>query len=255
MTETDYPSEVTKDNFKQLNEKARTIKKRAKILLFATATIYSIIALAAMQTLLFAVEKWLWTISLPPLPAETSFVLSFVLLAIFLFLLLYWLIGIVEWSLMRAFKLPRHDERIFAECFIIADYLESREKRKAVLEVDDFAMHLYAFARSGLYRSREYAPEFRLLSNGKTAFRRMVLFSEQLKPELLRNFGLALVCKKDAEAFSILKEILSEVRKYGKLKGRLRRILGELEKYQNLLTLLLFIISVILVVLRILPSI
>lgn len=254
MTKTDYPSEVTEDNLKQLNEKAKTIKKRAMVLLYASTILYGIIALASFPILYFVVGRLLLP-SLETLPAETSFGITFVVFWVVFFLYVYMLYIFVELGLMLAFKLPRHDERVFAECFIIADYLTNNEKRKAVREVDDFVMHLYSFARSGFYRSKEYAHEFFLLSSGKTPIRRMLLFSENNTLELLRNFGLALVRKEDPKAFKLLNQIVSEVRNYGELKGTLRKILGALEKYQNLFTLLLFIASVILVVLGILPSI
>jgi len=254
MSETEFPKEVTKDNIQQFRERATKIKKRAFRLMIYTTILYGIIGLIAMPFILFYVGWFLLKI-LPEMPSTTFFVIFLVVVVIVFELFLYLLLNLIELLLKKAFKFPKHEERIFAQCFLMADHLMNNERIKAIKEVDDFITHLSVFIKDIFnYPKRKiYSPEFNLLISGKNQIKRMLLFSEEKISELLINFGLALIHDEDSKAFSISKKLICEAKKYGKLEGRLQKILAGMEKYPHFLTFVLSILAVILAILGILP--
>jgi len=243
MTETDYPSKVTENNLKQLNERATRIKKRNRWLLFSSLVLYFVLGVFSMIVILFFVVVLVLLIS-PDFPNDVSIALIPVLFTVIAFPWSFSLLGLIERGLIKIFKLPRHDEVIFSECFIVANHLASNEKRKAIKEVFPLVGSLRSFLKGSDFRRRIYAHEFNLLTNGKKEIRRMLLFSEDKMPELLRSFGLALVRKEDTKAFASLKQILSEVEKYGELKEGFGMLVS-VEKYPTLVSLVFSVISLV----------
>lgn len=254
MSETKYPKEVTKDNIQQLKEKAIKIKRKAFWSMISTIALYGIISLVSMPFIFFYVGVFLLEV-LPEMPSETFFGIFLVVFVIVFWVFLYLLLNLIELVLNKAFKFPSHEERIFAQCFLITYYLNRNERIKAVKEVDDFISHLSVFCKDIFnYPKRKlYAPEFNLLINGKDQIRRMIFFSEGNIPEILINFGLALVHNDNPKAYSSLKQLIAEAQKYGKLKRRLSRILARMEKYNVIVTWVLLLIPIILGVLGYLP--
>jgi len=241
MTETDYPSEVTENNLKQLNERAVQIKKRKRWLTFSSLILYLVIGVFSMIAILFIVVLSVLLI-VPEFPNVTSLVLISVLFTVIVFPYIFSLLDLIERGLIKIFKLPRHDETIFAECFIVADQLATNKRKDAIKEVFPLVRSLRDFVKGSDFRRRIYAREFKLLISGKRQIRRMFLFSEDRIPELLRSFGLALVRKEDTIAFAFLKQILPEVEEYGELKEGFGMFIA-VEKYPTLISLVFSLIS------------
>ena len=253
MSETDYPKEITKDNIQQLKKRATKIKKRAFRLMIYTSVLYAIIGLIAMPFIFFYVG-WFLLNTLPEMPSETFFGIFLVVFVIVFELFLYLLLNLIELILKKAFKFPSHAERVFAQCFLMAYYLTNNERMKAIKEIDDFIMHLSVFTKDMFNpKGKEYSHEFNMLIRGKNQIRRMLLFSEEKIAELLTSFGLALIHNEDSKAFSVLNKLIDEAGKYGKLEGRLQKILAGMEKYPHSLTFVLSILAIILAILGILP--
>lgn len=253
MSETEYPKEVTKDNFQQLKERASKIKKKGFQLMILTTVFYGIIGLTTMPFIFFYVSVFL-LVTLPEMPSETFFGIFLIVFVIVFEIYLHLLLNLIELILKKAFKFPSYAERIFAQCFLMAYYLMDNKRMKAIKEVDDFIMHLSVFTKDMFNpKGKEYAHEFNMLISGKNQIRRMLLFSEEKIAELLISFGLALVHNEDSKAFSVLNKIINEARKYGKLEGRLQKFLRSLEKYPHSLTLFISILALLLATLGILP--
>jgi len=168
---------------------------------------------------------------------------------------LYIVLNLLEPILRWIFKFPRHEERIFGQCFLMAYYLTNKEKMRAIREVDDFIMHLSVFAKNKFNypKGKMYAPEFNLLINGKNQIKRMLFFSQGNISEILTSFGLALIHNEDHKAYSSVKQLIEETQKYGKLEGRFHVIVAQTKKYDVVVTWILLLIPIILAILGILP--
>lgn len=254
MKKKDFPKEITKDNIHQLKERATRTKKRAFHLMIYTTILYGIIGLIAMPFIFFYVGLFSLKI-LPEMPSETFFGIFLVVFVIVFELFLYLLLNLIELVLRKAFMFPSHAERIFAQCFLMAYYLTNNERTKAIKEVDDFISHLSVFTKDifNYPKGKMYAPEFNSLISGKNQIKRMLLFSEEKIAELLTSFGLALIHNEDSKVYSSLSQLIKEAQKYGKLEGRLKRMLAGIEKYPHFLTFVLSILAIILAILGILP--
>lgn len=250
MSETEYPREITKENIQQLKERSSRIKKRAFRLMIYTAISYTIIGFIAMPFILFFVG-WFLLKMLPNMPSETLFGIILVTFLIVFEIFLYLLFNLIEFILKKAFRFPSHAERIFAQCFLMAYYLMNNERMKAMKEVNDFITHLSVFSKDMFNpKGKEYSREFKMLINGKSQIRRMLLFSEEKIAELLTGFGLALIRNEDSKAFSFLNKIIAEAEKYGKLEGKFQKILSKIEKYPHFVTFVLSILALLLAILR-----
>lgn len=142
FNETQYPKEVTKDNIKQLKERATKIKKKAFWLMIYTTVLYGIIGLISMPFIFFYVGVFLLDV-LPEMPSETFFGIFLVVFVIVFEVFLYLLLSFIELILKKAFKYPSYAERVFAQCFLMAYYLTNNERMKAIKEVDDFIILLF----------------------------------------------------------------------------------------------------------------
>jgi len=146
---------------------------------------------------------------------------------------------------------PKDEEVIFAHCFIMAKHLRNNERLKAKKEVSYLIPHLTSFVRRLVLNPRRevYSPEFDVLRSGKNEICRMLMFSKDNISELLMRFGLAFVRNDDPEAFSVLRQIVDEVREYGEPKGRFRRFLSGIERYPIasplLLTTIIIVIAIV----------
>ena len=220
MSKKRFPEQVGKDNLPDLVKRAKKINKWAFIFMFIVSGIYSIIGLFLVVPLVFYFVGWFLRVSFPELPTETFenalIVIFFVVLPFVMYLLLDWII----WFFERFLGLPKSEEKVFASCFIIANHLMNDEKTKAIKEVSNFASYLAQFLADASNKKRKaYSPEFKLLAKGKTQIHRMLLFSKENVSGLFTKFGLSFVRGEDQQAFSNLKELVTEVKKYGEPKG------------------------------------
>lgn len=244
MNNNDFPKKVTKDNINRLQEKAERIKKKLDQLRYQIPWIVSfIVPTVLIVTGLFSLVFWLlqnhYLDFLLGFSPELQIIIFFVLLLTVIFIISFPTIAFIilstQWVMRKYFGLPKGEEGIFAECFIIAKYLMNNERIKARKEVGDLLLLLKGFVRDWFNPKRKvYKPEFDLLRSGKTEFCRMLLFSREEIPEFfLMNFGLAFVRNDNPEAFYYLKQLVGEVQKYGEPKGRFRRFLSGMEKYSH----------------------
>lgn len=262
MSKKDYPETVTKNNIQQLIEKAEKIKKKDTHRYSIVSTF--IVVLAYLGGLgVFFLMFWLFQNNyleffLVTFPSElrfqTFFALLFIVMAVFWVPIMVFIVLFVFWLTRKYFGYPKHEEIIFAECFIIANHLINSRRLEAKKEVDDFLDALKVFVRDYRFnpKRKTYKPEFDLLRCGKNEICRMLMFSANRIPEipnLLMNFGLAFVREDEPEAFSYLKQIVGRVQEYGEPKGRFRRFLGAIERYPYssalFLTLLLLAVAIL----------
>ena len=260
MKEEDFPEKVTDKNIEDLIEKAEKLKKKGLqpryglaiavpysgfALLFVFGSLYLMLWLALNNYLDFL----LWFS--PEWQGAAFFALLFAVYAVVILPILVFSLLSIIWILRKYFGYPKHEEAIFAECFVIAKHLMNNERLKAKEKVYYFLACLTAFVRDLGYNSKRkiYAPEFDLLRCGKNEISRMLMFSDDKTPKLLMDFGLAFVRNDDPEAFSNLKQLIERVREYGELKGRFRRFLGGIEQYPHSLP---FVISMIVIAVAIL---
>lgn len=259
MSEKDFPKKVTKRNIPQLIEKAERIKNKALqaryglsalfFIFISTATfmlgsIFFVIWLAQNYYLDFIFwfsPEWQTTI---------FFILLFTIAAVITFPTVGLVTLSIFWLQRKYFGCPKHEEQIFANCFIIAKHLMNNERMKAKKEVDSFLANLQTFVRDLFNPKRKvYGPEFDLLRCGKNEICRMIMFSKEEEPELLMKLGLAFVRNDNPEAFSNLTQLVKKVTEYGEPKGRFRRFLSGIEQHRHSLTLILgtivFIVSVV----------
>ena len=186
------------------------------------------------------------------MPPETFFWLFLIVFMIVFEVFLYILLNLIESILRKVFKFPSHEEKIFAQCVLMAYYLKKNERRKAVEQVDNFVSSLSVFSKDIFNKPQNklYRPEFSLLIKGRNEIKRMLLFSKKDIAGLLLKFGMAMVHKNDSEAYSSLSQIIKEARRYGEMKGRFQKFLVGVEKYYNLAALILSIIAIASVILQ-----
>jgi len=260
MEEEDFPKKVTEKNIGNLTEKAERMQKKGFQLRYVFAFVVPYVVLVSLS-----VFGWLYLLLWlglnhyldfilwlsPELQVVAFFALLFAVYAMVILPILVFSFLSINWILRRYFGYPKHEEAIFAECFIIAKHLRNNERIKAKKEVGYFLACLTGFVRDLRYNPKRkiYAPEFDLLRCGKNEISRMLMFSDDKTPKLLMDFGLAFVRNDDPEAFSNLKQLIERVRKYGEPKGRFRRFLGGLEQYPHSLP---FVISMIVIAVAIL---
>jgi len=262
MSETEYPREVTKDNIKQLHERAEAIKKKNLRVKYVVAFVLSYFLPAAGLVIGgFYLVLWLLVkgyldfllIFSPPLQVVIFFILLFTIIETISLPTLGLLLFLITWLMRKYIGYLKYEEVIFSECFIIAIHLMKNERMKAKNEVGVFLAILTQFSRDLLNPKRKvYGPEFTFLRRGKTEISRMLMFSRENISNLLMNFGLAFLRDDDPEAYEYLAQLLDEVAEYGEPKGRLQRFLGAIETYPQsltwILTTMIFIVSLLLTI-------
>jgi hypothetical protein len=255
MSEAYYPNKITEENIQELKEKAARIKKKAFLLMLLTTGLYGIFGIIFLRYMFPFIGSSL--LNAYPDLSPTTFWVTFLVVFVIIFLIyLYFLLNLIEFVLKKAFKFPRHEERIFAQIVLMVYYLKKNERTKAIREVNDFITHLSVFTKDffNYPKGKMYAPEFNMLINGRNQIERMLFFSEvEPTSTILTNFGLSLVSNEEREAYSSLKRLIEEVQKYGRLEGRLSAILTQMKKYDVIVTWILLLIPIILVILGIPP--
>lgn len=253
MSKEEFPKEVTKENLSELVKKAESIKKRDFWLMLMVVCLYSLIGLFLVIPLVFYGIGWLLSVSSPELSTEmfeNVFLASFFIAMPFA---MYLFLDLMMFLFRRFLGLPKSEEKVFAGCFVIANHLMNSEKTKAIKEVNNFLTYLAQFLADTNNRKRKaYSPEFKLLKKGKTQIYRMILFSKEKVSDMFMKFGLSLVRGDDQEAYSNLAELVKEVRKYGKPKGRFSEFLATIKQIKVLLLFVTVIIELIIVILKIL---
>ena len=255
MTKQDFPEEVTKKNIASLTETAERIRKSYVRLEYSFGVVipyiavgilslYGIVNLGVWLGVNHYLDFILWfSLKLQPI---IFFLLLIIFVTLFSFFVLVPLLLLMFWLLRKYSDYPTHEEIIFAEAFIIANHLTNDERRKAKGEVLLFLAILTTFVRDWFNTKRkDYAPEFNLLRSGKNAICRMLMFSQDEIPQLFMNFGLAFVKDDHPKAFSHLKQIVEEARKYGGLKGRVHRFLSAIEQYPHAIPWILTIVTIV----------
>jgi len=131
----------------------------------------------------------------------------------------------------------------------------NNERENALKEIHNFGAYLSSFLtdrNTSNARRKAYSPEFKVLIKGRTQISRMLLFSKENVTKLFTNFGLSFVRHEHQEAFSNLKDLVSEVKKYSKPRGRFSRFLASMSQVKVLFEAVTATIGVILVILKIL---
>lgn len=242
MGEKEYPNEVTEENFPELVEKAKKIKKRAYWLMYAVTGFYSLVGMFAVIPFTFYLLGLVLKLSVPELSPEAFNNLLIGVFFVFFPFVIYLFLDFTILIFERFLGLPKSEEKVFAGCFVVANYLMKNEKENALKEVKDFTTNLSVFlSDSSKVKRKAYSTEFKLLIKGKTQIKRMVLFSKENIAELFIKFGLAFVRGEDQEAFSNLKKLVNEVLKFGQPTGFFSKFLALLNQIKYLL---LFITAV-----------
>ncbi len=228
-----YPIEITEENNDALWKRAKELNlsywKLPIVSLITSIGIFSIFLL----WFLIPFIDWLKTIQLTKEQfAYIALGLSALFSAIFAFGFASKWEAIVRKVRIGKYGFPSSEEMIFAECFIMARFLDENEREKALNRVKYFLdYHLSSIPQDVLNeKRRSYRDEVEALVRGKNSFKRMLLFSEESVPCLLRNFGLALVRGDDPLAHIYLKQIIRITKNYGKLEGRFERILSQINR-------------------------
>lgn len=248
MENYEYPKEVTEKNFQELVGRAQKIRKREWDLDFIAVFVTVAIMAAILVSILWYFSGYLKNFTDPRLFSITIVLLS---IGASLFASTYVAEGARLFLRRLNFFInhfPTREESIFAECFIILNrldknriYAESWRHRfqgatwRTGLLCDEFS--LYAKDLFNLKR-RFYAPEFRLLASGTNQINRMLLFSGSVVNGLLSRFALAFVNNEDVIAHRCLKEILSEVEKYGNLENWSLRLENQLKSPTGIASLI-----------------
>jgi hypothetical protein len=243
MKDYKYPKEITDENLVDLTEMAESIcedrmKSRYVLPIFVSYFGLGIpIMFGSLILMVWLLAKGYlsFLLTLPTDIAPTAF---FILLLVVMGLIsipsVTILILSVPWLLRKYTNYPTHEEDIFSDCFLIANYMSGNERLKAKQQVALFLADLTSFCRDFMFNRKRkvYSPEFGLLRCGKNQISRMLMFSNNNNvPKLFRAFGLAFVREDYPTAFTNLEKIVGEVKKYGKLKGRIRSALGLMEQY------------------------
>lgn len=255
MPKTEFSEKVTENNLTELVDKAKKIKKRAYWLMYAVVSVYFLVGVFLLLPFVFCFLGFLLKISSPELSTEAFndiLIVAFFIIFPFVF---YSFLNFVIWIFEKFLGFPKSDEKVFAGCFMIADYLTKKEKEKALKEVRGFTSYLSVFlSDSKRVKRKAYSTEFKLLIKGETQIKRMLLFSEENIAKLFMNFGLSFVRGEDQEAFSNLTKLIKEVLKYGEPKGTFSRFLASLNQIKYLLLLITAIIDLIGVILKIIGA-
>jgi len=263
MVEEDFPGKITKSNINQLMRRAEGIKKKTD------QTRYGFFAMIALVlTTFFIVSGSLRIIIWLALNHYLDFILTLssewqigaffliltIITSVISFPILILVALLISWIMKKYFGFPKHEEEIFANCFITAKHLMNNDRMTAKETASSLLNDLKGFIRDYFFnpKRRLYAPEFNFLICGKEEFYRMLLFSKEATPELLMKFGLAFVRNDDSEAYTHLTRLVKLVCEYGEPKGRMRRVLGNIEQHSQSLTFVLaiviFIISLLLTI-------
>jgi hypothetical protein len=262
MSEKDFPQEITKDNIQQLREKAEKIRQKTLQFRYEIVLVVPYVILG-FSVVLYSLRFVVWLLQnhyldflllfSSELQPIIFFVLMFAVVSVISLPTLSFILLSIMWLLRKYIGYPKHEEAIFAECFIIAHYLTNNERMKAKKEVGGFLAFLTTFARDWFNpKKKVYGPEFAFLRRGKTEICRMLMFSKEKIPDLLMTFGLAFVRDDDPEAFDKLRQLVEKVREYGEPKGRFQKFLGAIERYPQsltwILTTIIFIVSLLLTI-------
>jgi hypothetical protein len=259
VTNVEYPNEITNDNPPMLVEEAKKTKKKANIVIYSTVAIYSVI-----EAILLFIGFPAWTYFVirtsPPMSTETALITSIVS-----FLIIYWMISFVLLdgieSAMKRILHVNYKEWVFGECVLIINYLRENDKIKAIKEVDNLGSSIRALVWMARPNSRNkmLSQEFKTIENGGKSIKRMLLYSTSDIERLFTRFALAFIHDQDVNTFFSLREIIREASLFGDMKSFSQRILGRLESYPVLVTIIWGIVSTVIsiilaILLKINPS-
>lgn len=256
MVEEDFPSEITKSNINQLMRRAERIEKKTDQTRYGLSAMFALV-LTTFFIVSGSLRIVIWLASnhyldfILILSSEWQigafFLILTIITSVISFPILILVALLISWIMRKYFGFPKHEEEIFANCFITAKHLMNNDRMKAKENASSLLDDLKGFVRDYFFnpKRRLYAPEFNFLRCGKDEFYRMLFFSKEATPELLMRFGLAFVRNDDSMAYSHLTKLVKLVCEYGEPKGRMRRVLGNIEQYSNSLTFVLALVVLI----------
>ncbi|XHH08169.1 MAG: hypothetical protein ACFCUE_11425 [Candidatus Bathyarchaeia archaeon] len=250
MVEYSYPKEVTDSNRLELLEEARRINKKyfsVKYFLklfFSTVIITAPITFGTLYLIVWlGINHYLDFFNLFPQNWVIPSAIIFVILSVgIVFTVTAFLsIFLLNWLARHRYGIPKHEEVIFAQSFLVGNSLLSNDREQAKQEAELLIAAVTTFCRDQFNLSKKvFAPEFTSIRRAKDQIERMIMFSKSPSlPNLFMNFGLAFVKRDNPQAFSNICEILERVKDYGEPRGKIAGLLTGLEKYPNSLPLLL----------------
>jgi hypothetical protein len=238
----DLPKEITNNNLKEFQTKAKEIRDkflRTRLILVSLVLYFVPTALSGVG--IFYVIGWLAVNNyLNFLPfwfgswASAMFFLLIIIVLAFLWIpLSVFYMLTVTYVVQKYLGLPSYEEMIFAECFTIAEKVKGGKRVEAQGEANFLRSLFTSYARNLVFnpKRKAYSPELDVLRSGRTEMSRMILFSKKDISRMFMRVGLAFAQNDDPEAFESLTELINEVRKFGEPKGRLHRLLGHIERY------------------------
>jgi hypothetical protein len=231
-----YPQEANNANFEQLRERAiKIIKDNEWLPLLALAS--GIIFYLIVVVVVFAIFVLRAFNSLPRTEMVSYGLLGLYLVSIIVALIFtFWFLERWQAILVHALNKRFHsyEEAVFAECFVMANFLLKNNRKGAVRRARYFVDYLSYFKNDFISNfiffepNKCYETEFKMLIDGESVFRRMLLFSKADVPNMLVRFGLALVNKNDPVACFWVNELITEAEKYGKLESKYRKLFSSI---------------------------
>jgi hypothetical protein len=242
-----YPKEVTESNFPQLSERAKRLVRNVWVLELLKLVFVIISMFIIVYILAPIIYSPFLGESLLSLPSAVLLIVDALISSLIISsVIAFWYIERLDSVLRFIFRFPRNDEMVFAECFIIANFLTRNNRLGALRRAESFTTSLSLFTKDYFNpRRRVYADEFQMLESGKRQIERMLLFSEEKVSGLFANLGLALVTGNDTMAYFFLRLLVRETQQYGELQGRLSRILSQVTRYEVIIVSLLTILGAV----------
>lgn len=252
MINQEYPNKITNGNLPKLIENAKKTKRKAVLVMWSTTIVYSIVSFIV---LLIGFPLWNYFViaTSPPMSPQEAFWTILISFIVLLQLVIVLLLFTVESVMKRAFHL-NYEDWVYSECVLIADYIRSNKKERAVSEVDNLSSSIRGLLWNSRRNSRNglLSSELKTLENGSKSIKRMLLFSTQDVVGMLERFATAFIHNHDAVFFTI-KDLVDEAKLFGEMKSFSQRVLGRLEKYPTVVyvvwAILSTIISIILAIL------
>lgn len=243
----DLPKEITNNNLKEFQAKAKEIRDK----FLRTRNILVTLGLYLVPTVVLGmgiIYVMFWLVAndyFNFLPfwfgswASGIFFLLIVIVLAFLWIpLSVFYVLTVTFLMQKYLDFPSYEEIIFAECFTVAEKLKEGKRVEAQGEADFLRALFTSYVRNLVFnpKRKAYSPELDVLRSGRTEMYRMILFSKKDISRTFMRVGLAFAQNDDSEAFESLTELIKEVRKFGEPKGRLHRLLAHIERYPTSLS-------------------
>jgi hypothetical protein len=255
----EHPSVIEKPEFVKWYKIAKRIKQKKDdlfyILFLSLPPLYA--GYFILQTIVWAIGGMVkissvsTMISSLPLAQQILLFIGFYLVipSIVIIPTMIILFAITSNFMTRYLRYPSDEDFVFAESFIISNFLANNDRTGAQKEMPAFTNALTRFSRNlNNLKRKSYNIEFSELRKNKTALSRMILFSPDVilpnLQELFLSFGLSFMNWNDSVCFNSVELLIRQLEGY-KPVGRLQKLHREIESYPKEMYIVLISIVVI----------